>query len=185
MEQAQVAETMPAETADDFDKERALSTIRKLREFEKSAKSQLKELEEIRAERRKADEARLSDSEKLSKRVRDLEAEATAAKEQLTRERRERWAMKLATDAGAHDPLDANIVQALDSLDPNSSDAESEMRKAIEGLKKSKPWLFKGATQRLEPMNPSAGGGEAMTDQQRVKNLMGAMGINSYGPLGR
>src|SRR5512138_2252045 len=182
-EQAQ-ASPEPTEPADDFDKDRALSTIRKLREFEKSAKSQLKELEELKAERRKADEARLSDVEKLSRRVKELEAEAQSAKEQANQVRRERWAMQLATEAGAHDALDANILQALDQLDPASAAAEKDMRSATAGLRKSKPWLFKGAavagthTRPLEPMNPSGQSGQAITDQQRVKNLFGAMGVN-------
>lgn len=62
LEQLKAAETAPqpedGSGTEEFDKERAMDTIRKLREFEKSAKQQLKELEALKkaeADRKKSE----------------------------------------------------------------------------------------------------------------------------------
>lgn len=74
-----------AEPADDFDKPRALETIRKQREEAKALRAQLKELDALKAEKQQRDEAELSAAEKAEKRAADLEAKYTAAQAQLKR----------------------------------------------------------------------------------------------------
>ena len=50
-----------------------MATIRKLREFEKSAKAQLKEYDELRTKVKAVEDAQMSEQERLSKRLAELE----------------------------------------------------------------------------------------------------------------
>ena len=68
------AVTEPEKTVEEpFDKDRAMNTITKLREFEKNAKKELKELETLKAEKKQRDEAALSETERLQKQAKELE----------------------------------------------------------------------------------------------------------------
>ena len=68
-----VTETEVQEEA--FDKDRAMLTIHKLREAEKEAKRQLKELAELKAEKQKRVDAELSETDRLKKQADDLAAQ--------------------------------------------------------------------------------------------------------------
>jgi hypothetical protein len=68
-----------------FDKDRAMSTIQKLREIEKKAKQDAKELEQLKAEKSKREEAELSETEKLKKQAADAKAEADKLKADIMR----------------------------------------------------------------------------------------------------
>lgn len=68
------AEPKPQPVEEPFDPERAMNTIRQLREIEKKAKADAKELEQLRAERKKAEEAQLSEAERFKKQAEELAA---------------------------------------------------------------------------------------------------------------
>jgi len=76
--QAETASTLPVaepqvETPEEpFDKDRAMKTITNLREFEKTAKRELKELETLKAEKKQREEAAMSETERLTKQAREL-----------------------------------------------------------------------------------------------------------------
>ena len=71
----------PSATPDDgdadeaFDKERALATIRKLREAEKEGKRTLKQLTDAQTRLKELEDAKLSEEEKRERRLEELEAE--------------------------------------------------------------------------------------------------------------
>ena len=172
---------LPPAQADgeEFDKERAMATIKKLRDFEKTAKAQLKELEDLRAAKQVAEDAKLSESERLQKQLEETKAQAQTAETErqkalaeLTAERRLNQVTRIAGTLGAIDPNDANIVAATATLDPTSATAEADTRAAIEALKTAKPYLFRQAPgARVEPFNPGTASGNAQTDQQIVNRL--------------
>ena len=68
-----------------FDKERAMSTINKLRDVEKQAKQDKKELEQLRAEKQKQADATLSETERLQKERDTIAAENAQIKSNLLR----------------------------------------------------------------------------------------------------
>lgn len=198
----------PAKTADaqagaeDFDKDRALATIRTQRETEAVAKKALaaanKELETLRAAQKATEDAKLSDSEKTQKRLTELEqniaeqkaqaadaeAKRQALETELAGERRANRVAKVAAGLGAHDPHDANILAATAGIDATGDKAEELIGKAIEKLKTDKPYLFKRAGNSLEPFNPGTGSGVAETDTQRV-NRLHSQAQQGKGPFGR
>lgn len=68
-----------------FDKDRAMSTINKLRDVEKQAKQDKKELEQLRAEKQKQADATLSETERLQKERDTIAAENAKIKSDLMR----------------------------------------------------------------------------------------------------
>lgn len=67
------APVVPAEQDEEpFDKARAMETITKLREIEKQAKAEKKELERLKAEEQKRNDANLSETERLKKQADEL-----------------------------------------------------------------------------------------------------------------
>lgn len=63
------------ENGQPFNAERAISTIRKLQDFERQTKPQLRELDELRQYRQQAEDAKLSEQERLSRRMAEIESE--------------------------------------------------------------------------------------------------------------
>lgn len=103
-------ETPGQEPEDIFDRDRALATISKLRGFEKQAKDQAKELEALRKQVKDAEDAQLSEQERLQKRVQELEPAAEKA------ERFEAALTKLLTEEKKAVP--DHLTSLLDRLDP-------------------------------------------------------------------
>jgi hypothetical protein len=138
-----------------FDPERAKATISKLREFEKQARAQAKELEALKAAQREREEAELSEQQKLAKRAERAEQEATALKGQLQglvfRAAVAEAATRLGfvdTDAAAR-LLDADAVKR--DADTGEVDGRS-LRAALEQMGKDRPWLLnkEAAAQQAE-----------------------------------
>jgi hypothetical protein len=139
---------------EEFDKERAMATIRKLREFEKSAKTALKELETIKAQQAAdADEAlkKQGDWQKLheqeKKRADDLEPFKTKA------EKYEAALGKLL--AKEREGLPKHVLTLLDKLDPAEQlEYIAENREAL-GAKPTPPNVNakdgQGGQQQVDP----------------------------------
>lgn len=80
------AQAAPVTTTEEqFDKERAMSTITKLREIEKQAKKDAAELAQYKAEKAKRDEAELSEAERLKSRAEQAEAKAAKLETDMLR----------------------------------------------------------------------------------------------------
>lgn len=73
----------PDPTVDDFDKDRALATIRAQRDSENKLKAEVKELREAKAKLDKIEADQLSEKERLEKQVSDLEGKVGTADVEL------------------------------------------------------------------------------------------------------
>jgi len=173
---------------DAFDKERAMATIKKLRDFEANAKPMLKELEDLRKLQKAADDAKLSEGERIQRQIKELQdaiatskqdydgklSEAEAKRLELEAElaetRRATRVAKVAADLGAHDPQDANILAAASGIDVTKDKADETIKAKLEELKKAKPYLFRTGA-RLENFNPGNPDGRAEGDQARFNRL--------------
>src|SRR5690606_9835470 len=75
---------------EEFDKARAMETIKKLREIEKQYKKEKQELERLKADEQKRKESEMTEAEKAKVRVDELEAE-------LNRERAKGMRLQVAS----------------------------------------------------------------------------------------
>ena len=155
--QAETATTPPVvepqvETPVDepFDKERAMSTINKLRETEKQAKKDAKELQELKAEKQKQADAELSEAQREKKRADELAAENATIKADL-------WRNEAATAAG--------IPQMADRL--KGATKEEILADAME-LAKTLPQLK--VAPKIPPTNP--GNAQTVTEEARVRQIL-------------
>ena len=133
------------DTSDDFDKPRALETIRKQREEAKALRAQLKELDALKAEKQQRDEAELSAAEKAEKRAAELEAKFQAAQAQLKRATLKDAAQEAAGKAGlafASGALaDALALGLFDSLEWDDDEPKG-MGAAVKDLAAKRPYFF-------------------------------------------
>jgi hypothetical protein len=124
-----------------FDKDRALATIRKLRETEKASKTQLKELEELRAKVKADDDAKLSEQDRLKKEADDAKAETarlkTERQELVVQHAVEREAQAL----GFADPDDALRFLDLGQVELDDAGKPKNVKKLLEEVLDAKPYL--------------------------------------------
>lgn len=158
----------------DFDKERALATIRKLREFEKTAKGQLRELETLKAQATEAERAKLSETERL----RAEAEEAKSAREKAERKAQERItraeALTIASRLGIVDPDAAYRLLDGAAIKYGEDGEPANLEPLLKDLLKAKPYL-KGQQQGpSSPSNPARGGGaQGESDEERRQRLFG------------
>lgn len=170
---------------DDFDKDRALATIRKLRENERTSK---KELDDLRKRVKEIDDKEKSESERLQERISTLEREAA----DLQRERQEtqnvRAIERAAVKLGAADSED--VYRLLDSTE-FEHDADGNLTNAdalVKGLLEKKPYLKaigangKGNTSGV-PSTPRSNGQPLTHDEQVKKNREELRASGRYIPL--
>ncbi len=72
----QGTETQEQPKEEEFDKDRAMNTIKKLRDEEKQWNKERKEFEALKAEKAKAEEAKLDEIQKANKRAEEAETKA-------------------------------------------------------------------------------------------------------------
>lgn len=135
--------------------EQARATLAKLREFEKQAKSQAKELETLKAQQRQREEAELSEQEKLARRAERAEQEAASLKQHVAALSFRTAVIEAAQPMGFVD-LDA-VVKLLDPSevqrqDDGTPDSRS-LKAALERLKTQRSWLA-APTQPQAPAAP-------------------------------
>jgi hypothetical protein len=80
-------ETEQASTSDDFDKDRAMATIKSLRAFEKDAKAKLKRLEDLEKADQERRTAEMTEAERLRAELDTVSSNFTALQSELTRRR--------------------------------------------------------------------------------------------------
>jgi PAB1-binding protein PBP1 len=137
----------PAEVEDEFDKERAMNTILKLREVESKYKKMTRDMERIQEEERKRKEAEMTDVEKFKQRAAELEAE-------LNKQRTETMRMKIASKYQLPDAIAARL----------QGDTEEEMDADAKSLAELLPKQKK--TPDL-PANDIGDGKKGETDAQK------------------
>ena len=131
---------------EDFDKARALETIRQQRESERSLEKSLKEaqarLAKMEAEEKKRAQAELSETERLQAENQELAAQLQA----LAQERETlilRTAVERAAAAlGFHNPADAYGLADLSGVEVDGGEV-SGVDKALKALVKERPYLIK------------------------------------------
>jgi len=139
------------EDGEEFDKERAMATIRKLRESEKTGKAALKELETIRAEKVKADEDALKKQGDWQKLAEDAQAKLKELEPHKAKaEKYEAALSKLL--ASQRKDLPAHVLKLLDKLDPAEQlEYIAENREALVPNKASPPNVNATAGQAGKP----------------------------------
>lgn len=147
-----VAPVVEQEPEEAFDKERAMLTIHKLREFEKNAKKELKELETLKAEKQQRTEAEMTEVQKLQKQAADAKAEADKLKVDILRR-------DVIAETGLP-PIFADRLQGA---------TKDEM---LEDAKKLKEVLPKATAPHLSSSNPNNATPNE-TDQQKRDRLFG------------
>lgn len=139
-EQAQAA------AADDFDKDRAMATIAKLRSFEKEAKAKLRRLDELEAIEQQRTEKDLSEAQRLQKELDKLTAQHAEAQATIRRATLLESARTAASKAGLafHDGAlnDALTLGAFDALEVGDDKA---MAATVKTLANDRPYLLKPA----------------------------------------
>lgn len=112
---------------EEFDKERAMETIKKLREIEKQYKKEKQELERLKADEQKRKEAEMTEAEKVKARADELEAE-------LKRERVKGMRLQVVSKYNLPDTL-ANRLQG-ETMEELEADAE-QLAKLIPAKKET------------------------------------------------
>jgi hypothetical protein len=122
-----------------------LDTVKNLREFEKGRKLPKpveKELEELRTKLKAADDAKLSETDRLAKKVAELEQQGQAS-DQKARERIGRSALKAsAAAAGAIYPDDIAVLVGSGTLEFDDDGEPTNADALVKALAESKPELF-------------------------------------------
>jgi hypothetical protein len=148
-----VVSEKPATEPEEFDQERAMTTIRTLREIEKQAKKDAKELELLRAKEREREEAEMTELEKARKQVEELNAEKAKLQTDI-------WKQQAAAEANLPSIFAERVKGS--TLDEMKADALA----LAEALPKSKN------TPSLKATNP-ANGEKKETDAETRARLFG------------
>lgn len=129
-----------------FNAERAMATIRNLRQFEREAETLKKKLEALEEEDRKRKEAELSEAERARAEAERAKAKAESLEQQL-RTTRLRHAVELkASEMGFHSPQAAYALADLSDAEIGEDGTAKGIDKALNALAKSDPYLVKEET---------------------------------------
>ena len=156
-------EVEPIVKADEFDKERAMATIEKLRGFEKLAKSQEKKLADYEQKEKERQEAELSETEKLKKQLAEKDAALKLRDYQ-----------ELQREAATKAELPLSFAKRLqgETLDELIADAKSILAE-----------LPKAGQPKVGITNPGANAtGQGETDEQKLARIHGRS-INIFDPV--
>ena len=144
------------EKEEEFDKERAMSTIHKLRAIESQAKKDAKELEQLKAEKSKRDEAEMTESQRNAKRADEAEAKAK----------------QLEADVMRRDVIAESGLPAIFTDRLKGTTKEEMLADALE-LAKTLPTLK--TAPKIPPTNPS-NPNTAESDAAKRERLFGRQG---------
>ncbi|MDP3937557.1 MAG: hypothetical protein Q8R92_05400 [Deltaproteobacteria bacterium] len=152
--EADVVEKTPEKKEPDpadkeFDKDRALATIRTQREAENKLKAEVRELRDVKAEFDKIKEKDLSEKERLEKRVSEMEGKVTAADDELKEARLLRAVTRAKVSVV---DSDAAVTFLKDRIEYEGGKPKG-VEDALKALLEEKPYL-KG-----KPSAPSVDGG--------------------------
>jgi hypothetical protein len=180
----QTDQARTGDDGDDFDKDRALATIRKLRETEKQHRAQQRELEALRAEQKKREDAEKSEAERLQARIAELERERSDKERELQETRNLSAVERAAAKAGAADPQDVHRLIDATHFEHDEKGNVTNADKLVSDLLKSKPYLA-GKPQRSEsvPSTPRSNGTPGREDKvKEAEDKLFATG--RYTPIG-
>jgi hypothetical protein len=126
---------------DDFDKDRALATIRRQRDEAKTLRAQLKELESLKAKERERQDADKSEAEKLRIRLEEAQAKLAERDAAFRRAQVEQVIERMARKHNARKP--EHITKLIDhtalTLDDEGNPTNAE--DLVKDLLKAEPYL--------------------------------------------
>jgi hypothetical protein len=159
-----------------FDKERAMATIKNLREIEKKAKALEKRNAELEANEQKRKDAELSETERLKVQLAREQTEHQKTVAEMTTQRIKMAFLAEATKTNFNDPNDASSMADISTVTVEDDGKVKGVEEAVKALVKAKPYLIKKAgAAGFGPTNPGAGGeqGGGETDAEKRKRLFG------------
>jgi hypothetical protein len=167
-------ETEQASTSDDFDKDRAMATITKLRKFEKEAAPKLKRLDELEQAETKRKQGEMSEAERLKAELEQSQSTLTALQSELTRRRvldaarREAETRKLAFFPDAlEDELKLGTFESATVKDDGSV---TGLGSILSDLATRKPYLLKPVP-KAGDIDASAKGGTSHKEEDTERKL--------------
>jgi len=158
-----------------FDPARAMRTIETLRGFETKSKEQERELAELRTKLKEHEDAKLTESEKLTNRVTELEAEKSVWDRERQEMRVGTALREAAAKAGAHYPDAVERLVDLTKIEFEADGKPKGLDKIVEGVKASYPALFGNAKPGSADggARPNSGAGTASEMDQRIRQAAG------------
>lgn len=159
---------------DEFDKDRAMATITKLRAFEKDAKAKIARLAQLETAEQERATAELSEVEKLRKQLADTQARADAAQALANAERiktgAQAAAVALQTPFTSSEALsDAVALGAFAELEIGEDGKIPGLNEAIKQLHKTRPYLFGAAATYAPDINAGARGAGSSSKQDVIE----------------
>lgn len=147
-----------AETSDDEEVRDPKALLRTYKQLQEQSKAQRAELKRLQDAAKAAEDAKLSESERLTKRVAELEA-ADKARAQALLERTLAYEIKLqAAGLSIVDPDAAAKLVDLSAIEFDAAGTPQGVDKALKALIKDKPWLIAaGAAPGATGQQPAAG----------------------------
>lgn len=145
----------PAPKEEEWDKDRGMATIRKLREDLKAAKAGSSELEELRKKVQEAEDAKLSDQDRLTKERDEAKRLADANAAELKNERTRSALERAAVKTGFVDPEDA-FLRLGSQVEYGEDGKPQNVDKLVEQLAKDKPYLLGQANPGPKPGTPTS-----------------------------
>lgn len=181
----------PKDDDDDFDKERALATIRKLREKEKAGQATQKQLDDALARLKAIEDKDKSETEKLAGQAREASEKLTAAEA-----RAQDLAIRLAVERAArklHFIDEDDAVRLLDrkAVETDDDGEPANVEKLLEALAKQKPHLVQAdagdgtkqkTAEKSPPPTPKPNGKAPTRDElvEKAKEELRASGRYSF-----
>lgn len=169
------------EGEEEFDKERALTTIRKLREIEKAAKQKEKDLAALQAELKKRKDAELSEQERQAARLKELEEQvAQAANLQAAHKaERTRYEVMLAAGKMRVDPELAGRLIDPAAVEYDTAGKPSNVEALIKDLVKRWPHLQSSAAPaNVNAADRGAGKATPWKDDLEKKEFAARYGVD-------
>jgi uncharacterized phage infection (PIP) family protein YhgE len=157
---------------EEFDKERAMATIKKLRGFEKDNKALKKQLSTYEAAKKKRQEEEMSELEKAQK----LLAEEKQSREELetnfTSSNIQHAVELTAAKMDFQNPEDAYRLADLSEVEITDEGKVEGVEKALKDLAKSRPYLIKGKS-KAPDIDAKSGGGKTKVDDEAIARRFG------------
>lgn len=167
-------ETTPTQgqdpNADEFDRDRAMQTIRNLRQFEKLAKQQAAELADYKRREDEVRQAQLSEEQKLRESLQRKEAELAMERQQAT-DRTNRYEVQiLASRLGVVDPDAAVKLLDWSALEYDDDGRPKDVEAALKDLIEQKPYLARQAPAEERTRTPQGSPTNPATRQPGAQN---------------
>ena len=150
--------TPPTTQVDEpFDKERAMTTIKNLRAFEKTAKEQAKIIAEYQAKEQKAQRASLSQVEQWKAQATEAQAAHDNLMQEMATLRLHQAVEREAVKLGFVNPEHAYLLADVTGLEMDDAGKIEGVEAALKELLKARPYLAKSET-TTRTVNINAGG---------------------------